>query len=231
MARKERTAEQKYFISAESAGSSLGLRLRVGFTHWNVVHSLRVSKSELGFRHFEGRHYTGLMRHLTLCLLTLTFVAGGTSGTINGSNVTGTTTVNFGNGVASSFNVVSKTQITATGPSRGRFVPHRQRQHAVRGHAAAASRHCRRDRRRHYLGPGRARPRHPHGAAAVNFDITAASSVTVSAGAGGTSQQKATLQGERVRGCARWSYQFPTRPATSLVAGSPLAFVIACLVR
>ncbi len=79
-ARNERTAEEKDFISAGAAGASLGLRLRVGFCRWNVEHGLRKSKSELGFRHFEGRHYTGLMRHLTLCLLTLTFVAGQAEG-------------------------------------------------------------------------------------------------------------------------------------------------------
>ena len=34
-----------------------------------------MGKSELGFTHYEGRNYTGLMRHQTLCLLMLTFVA------------------------------------------------------------------------------------------------------------------------------------------------------------
>jgi hypothetical protein len=52
----------------------------VGFTRWNVEHGLRLSKSELGFRHFEGRSYVGLMRHLTLCLVTLGFVAGRAAG-------------------------------------------------------------------------------------------------------------------------------------------------------
>jgi SRSO17 transposase len=80
VARNERTGEQKYFISAGAEGASLELRLRVGFCRWNVEHCLRLSKSELGFRHYEGRNYTGLMRHLTLCLLTLTFVAGQTEG-------------------------------------------------------------------------------------------------------------------------------------------------------
>jgi SRSO17 transposase len=75
-ARNERTAEEKYFICGGAAGASLGLRLRVGFSRWNVEHCLRVSKSELGFRHFEGRSYVGLMRHLMLCLVTLTFAAG-----------------------------------------------------------------------------------------------------------------------------------------------------------
>jgi len=75
-ARNERTGEEKYFLAGGAEGASLGMRLRVGFTRWNVEHGLRVSKTELGFRHFEGRSYVGLMRHLTLCLVTLTFVAG-----------------------------------------------------------------------------------------------------------------------------------------------------------
>ena len=75
-ARNERTAEEKYFISAGAAGTPLAVRLRVGFQRWNVEHSLRVSKTEVGFRHFEGRSYVGLMRHLMLCLVTLTFAAG-----------------------------------------------------------------------------------------------------------------------------------------------------------
>jgi SRSO17 transposase len=75
-ARNERTAEEKYFIAGGAEGASLGVRLRVGFSRWNVEHGLRVSKSELGFRHFEGRSYVGLMRHLMLCLVTLTFAAG-----------------------------------------------------------------------------------------------------------------------------------------------------------
>jgi len=75
-ARRERTGEEKYFVAQAPAETGLGLLLRVGFTRWNVEHTLRVSKSELGFRHFEGRSYVGLMRHLMLCLVTLTFVAG-----------------------------------------------------------------------------------------------------------------------------------------------------------
>ena len=72
-ARNERTGEQKYFVCGGAAEAPLGLRLRVGFARWNVEHALRVSKSELGFRHFEGRSYTGLMRHLTLTLIVLGF--------------------------------------------------------------------------------------------------------------------------------------------------------------
>src|SRR5262249_17833222 len=41
----------------------------------NVEHTFRVSKSEIGFGHFEGRNYTALIRHMILCLLVLGFVA------------------------------------------------------------------------------------------------------------------------------------------------------------
>jgi SRSO17 transposase len=74
-ARNMRTGEEKYFVSNAPARTPLRRLLRVAFRRWNVEHDFRVSKSELGFRHFEGRNYVALMRHLTLCLVTLTFVA------------------------------------------------------------------------------------------------------------------------------------------------------------
>ncbi len=75
-ARNVRTGEEKYFLSNAAEGTPLGLMLRVGFRRWPVEHALRLAKGEIGFRHFEGRNYTALMRHLTLCCVTLTFVAG-----------------------------------------------------------------------------------------------------------------------------------------------------------
>lgn len=75
-ARNVRTGEQKYFVSNAPARASLARLLRVAFRRWNVEHSIRLSKSEVGFRHFEGQNYVALMRHLTLCCVTLTFVAG-----------------------------------------------------------------------------------------------------------------------------------------------------------
>jgi SRSO17 transposase len=75
-ARNVRTGEEKYFVSNAPARTSLRRLLRVAFRRWNVEHSIRLSKSELGLRHFEGRNYVALMRHLTLCLVTMTFVAG-----------------------------------------------------------------------------------------------------------------------------------------------------------
>lgn len=75
-ARNLRTGEQKYFVSNAPARTSLRRLLRVAFGRWNVEHAIRLSKSEIGFRHFEGRNYEALLRHLTLCQVTLTFVAG-----------------------------------------------------------------------------------------------------------------------------------------------------------
>jgi SRSO17 transposase len=75
-ARNVRTGEAKYFVSNARARTPLRRLLRVAFGRWHIEHDIRVSKSELGFRHFEGRSAVGLMRHLTLCGVTLTFVAG-----------------------------------------------------------------------------------------------------------------------------------------------------------
>jgi SRSO17 transposase len=74
-ARNVRTGEEKYFVSNAPATTPLAVLLRVAFRRWPVEHGFRVSKSEIGLRHFEGRSYIALMRHLVLCLITLTFVA------------------------------------------------------------------------------------------------------------------------------------------------------------
>jgi SRSO17 transposase len=75
-AQNVRTGEEKYFVSNAPRRASLRRLLRVAFARWNVEHGFRLSKGELGFRHFEGRSYVALLRHLTLCLVALTFVAG-----------------------------------------------------------------------------------------------------------------------------------------------------------
>src|SRR5437764_2924025 len=69
------TGEEKYFLSNAPATAKVQTLVRVAFRRWHVEHAIRVSKSELGFTHYEGRNYTALMRHQTLCLLMLTFVA------------------------------------------------------------------------------------------------------------------------------------------------------------
>jgi SRSO17 transposase len=79
-ARNPRTGEDKYFVSNAGADEPVGRILRAGFCRWNVEHGTRLSKGEIGFRHFEGRSYTALLRHLTLCCVTLSFVAGRAAG-------------------------------------------------------------------------------------------------------------------------------------------------------
>jgi SRSO17 transposase len=70
----EATAEVKYFLSNATTTAVTQL-LAVAFCRWNVEHSFRLAKQEAGLMHYEGRHYTGLMRHLILALVVLGFVA------------------------------------------------------------------------------------------------------------------------------------------------------------
>jgi SRSO17 transposase len=96
VAHNQATAEVKYFISNAPADTPVEKLLRVAFTRWNVEHTFRVAKSEIGFGHFEGRSYVALMRHMILCLLVMSFVAehtdrlrGGKSGDHDGASVPG----------------------------------------------------------------------------------------------------------------------------------------------
>ena len=40
-----------------------------------MEHVFRIAKTEIGFAHFEGRSYKGLMRHMILCQLVMLFIA------------------------------------------------------------------------------------------------------------------------------------------------------------
>jgi SRSO17 transposase len=91
----EATAEVKYFLTNALTGP-LSRILRVAFCRWNVEHVFRLAKQEAGLTHYEGRDYTGLMRHLTLGMVVLGFVAlhterlrGGKSTRDNGTGVPG----------------------------------------------------------------------------------------------------------------------------------------------
>jgi SRSO17 transposase len=75
VARNMVTGEVKYFISNAPADTPIEKLLRVAFTRWNVEHTFRLAKSEIGFSHFEGRSYVALMRHMILCLVVMGFVA------------------------------------------------------------------------------------------------------------------------------------------------------------
>jgi SRSO17 transposase len=70
----EGTAEVKYFLS-NASDTPVASLLAVAFCRWNVEHSFRLAKQEAGLMHYEGRDYTGLMRHLMLALVVLGFVA------------------------------------------------------------------------------------------------------------------------------------------------------------
>jgi SRSO17 transposase len=78
IARSVATGEVKYFVSNAPPRTTLRTLMKVAFTRWGVEHVLRLAKSEVGFDHFEGRSYRGLMRHMTLCQLVLLFAAGQT---------------------------------------------------------------------------------------------------------------------------------------------------------
>jgi SRSO17 transposase len=70
----EATGEVKHFVT-NAVGESLATVLAVAFRRATVEHAFRVAKTEAGLTHFEGRQYVGLMRHLTLTLIVLGFVA------------------------------------------------------------------------------------------------------------------------------------------------------------
>ena len=74
-ASNDETGEEKFFLSNAAEDTPIGTLLKVAFRRWNVEHGFRVAKSELGFGHFEGRTWVGLMRHMVLCLLAMAFVA------------------------------------------------------------------------------------------------------------------------------------------------------------
>jgi SRSO17 transposase len=70
----EATAEVKYFLTNATA-EPVERVLAVAFRRWAVEHSFRLGKQEAGLMDYEGRDYTGLLRHLILTLVVLGFVA------------------------------------------------------------------------------------------------------------------------------------------------------------
>lgn len=73
VARNVATGEVKYFVSNAPPRTALATLMKVASTRAGVEHVFRVAKTEIGFAHFEGRSYKGLMRHMTLCQLMLLF--------------------------------------------------------------------------------------------------------------------------------------------------------------
>jgi SRSO17 transposase len=96
VARNVQSGEYKYFISNAPPKTALVTLMKVAFTRAGIEHIFRVAKTEIGFSHFEGRNYRGLMRHMILCQLAMLFVAeqttrlrGGKSGSDDGADGTG----------------------------------------------------------------------------------------------------------------------------------------------
>jgi SRSO17 transposase len=75
VARNRATLEVKYFVSNAPPRTALFTLMKVAFTRAGIEHMFRIAKSEIGFGHFEGRSYQGLIRHMTLCQLVLLFAA------------------------------------------------------------------------------------------------------------------------------------------------------------
>lgn len=73
----EATGEVKYFVT-NGRDSPLSVILGVAFRRATIEPAFRVAKQEAGRMHYEGRDYTGLIRHLTLSLIVLGFVAAHT---------------------------------------------------------------------------------------------------------------------------------------------------------
>uniref|UniRef100_UPI0005950866 transposase n=1 Tax=Zavarzinella formosa TaxID=360055 RepID=UPI0005950866 len=70
----EATAEVKYFLS-NAVTTPVPQIVAVAFRRWTVEHLFRLGKQEAGLTDFEGRDHVGLVRHLTLVLIVLGFVA------------------------------------------------------------------------------------------------------------------------------------------------------------
>jgi SRSO17 transposase len=65
----------KFFVAQAPRGTSPGVLLKVAFSRWRVERCFEDEKTELGFDHFEGRSYIGLMRHQIITAVTHLFLA------------------------------------------------------------------------------------------------------------------------------------------------------------
>jgi SRSO17 transposase len=66
--------EIKYFVSNAPAETRVQTLLLVAFSRWHVERCFEDEKTELGFDHYEGRKYQGLIRHQALTAVTHLFL-------------------------------------------------------------------------------------------------------------------------------------------------------------
>jgi SRSO17 transposase len=66
--------EIKYFVSNAPAETPTQTLLLVAFSRWHVERCFEEEKTELGFDHYEGRKYQGLIRHQALTAVTHLFL-------------------------------------------------------------------------------------------------------------------------------------------------------------
>jgi SRSO17 transposase len=66
--------ELKYFVSNAPPETRLQTLLLVAFSRWHVERCFEDEKTELGFDHFEGRKYRGLIRHQALTAVSHLFL-------------------------------------------------------------------------------------------------------------------------------------------------------------
>lgn len=65
----------KFFVAHAPRETSPGVLLKVAFSRWRIERCFEDEKTELGFDHFEGRSYVGLMRHQIITAVTHLFLA------------------------------------------------------------------------------------------------------------------------------------------------------------
>lgn len=65
----------KYFIACAPRETRVEVLLLVAFSRWRVERCFEDQKTELGFDHFEGRTYVGLLRHQLLTAVTHLFLS------------------------------------------------------------------------------------------------------------------------------------------------------------
>jgi SRSO17 transposase len=65
----------KFFVAHAPQDTPLTVLLHVAFSRWRVERCFEDQKTELGFDHFEGRSYVGLMRHQTITAVTHLFLS------------------------------------------------------------------------------------------------------------------------------------------------------------